>query len=287
MLPPVSSRRVRACWSSTRRTCVSDWGHDFRPDYRRIQGRAGRPARRDVAVLGTTATANDPRGSPTVSEQFKNRPATPRTSSSTAGRWARASAAVGGSSSCRAPRTALAWAVDPGLAPAPRLRDRLLPDQARHRDRRRVAQQARGLLRRPSPYSGEGRRRGTASRPEARLLRNDGQGGWSPPRRAGDGLRQSPTSATSVHYPGAVRRPHRLTTQQVRPRAGPLVPRRGGTRRPCCGGHEDRPHPGLLHRGIRRFPAARRWSSRGARRAWPRRRSPGLAGGGSPPRRCA
>ncbi|HWT25085.1 MAG TPA: RecQ family ATP-dependent DNA helicase, partial [Solirubrobacteraceae bacterium] len=37
--------------------CISDWGHDFRPDYRRIADLLGRlPA--GVAVLGTTATAN-------------------------------------------------------------------------------------------------------------------------------------------------------------------------------------------------------------------------------------
>jgi ATP-dependent DNA helicase RecQ len=49
--------------------CVSDWGHDFRPDYRRIRDVLARlPA--DVAVLGTTATAND-RVVADVSEQFK------------------------------------------------------------------------------------------------------------------------------------------------------------------------------------------------------------------------
>jgi ATP-dependent DNA helicase RecQ len=38
--------------------CISDWGHDFRPDYRRIEELLARlPA--GVAVLGTTATAND------------------------------------------------------------------------------------------------------------------------------------------------------------------------------------------------------------------------------------
>jgi ATP-dependent DNA helicase RecQ len=38
--------------------CISDWGHDFRPDYRRIgEVLAGLPE--GVAVLGTTATAND------------------------------------------------------------------------------------------------------------------------------------------------------------------------------------------------------------------------------------
>jgi ATP-dependent DNA helicase RecQ len=48
--------------------CVSDWGHDFRPDYRRIRDvLASLPE--DVAVLGTTATAND-RVVADVSEQF-------------------------------------------------------------------------------------------------------------------------------------------------------------------------------------------------------------------------
>ena len=38
--------------------CISDWGHDFRPDYRRIRDLlAG--LRPDVPVLATTATAND------------------------------------------------------------------------------------------------------------------------------------------------------------------------------------------------------------------------------------
>ena len=38
--------------------CVSDWGHDFRPDYRRIREALDR-LRPDAAVLCTTATAND------------------------------------------------------------------------------------------------------------------------------------------------------------------------------------------------------------------------------------
>src|SRR5436190_291780 len=49
--------------------CVSDWGHDFRPDYRRIRDvLAALPE--NVAVLGTTATAND-RVVADVSEQFQ------------------------------------------------------------------------------------------------------------------------------------------------------------------------------------------------------------------------
>ncbi len=38
--------------------CISDWGHDFRPDYRRVKDMLD-ALPRDVAVLGTTATAND------------------------------------------------------------------------------------------------------------------------------------------------------------------------------------------------------------------------------------
>jgi ATP-dependent DNA helicase RecQ len=38
--------------------CISDWGHDFRPDYRRIV-RILRALPPNVPVLATTATAND------------------------------------------------------------------------------------------------------------------------------------------------------------------------------------------------------------------------------------
>jgi ATP-dependent DNA helicase RecQ len=38
--------------------CVSDWGHDFRPDYRRIRTLIAELGK-DVPVLATTATAND------------------------------------------------------------------------------------------------------------------------------------------------------------------------------------------------------------------------------------
>ncbi|MDQ3768430.1 MAG: RecQ family ATP-dependent DNA helicase, partial [Actinomycetota bacterium] len=38
--------------------CVSDWGHDFRPDYRRVREMLD-ALPEQVAVLGTTATAND------------------------------------------------------------------------------------------------------------------------------------------------------------------------------------------------------------------------------------
>jgi len=38
--------------------CISDWGHDFRPDYRRVKDMLDALAP-EIAVLGTTATAND------------------------------------------------------------------------------------------------------------------------------------------------------------------------------------------------------------------------------------
>jgi len=38
--------------------CISDWGHDFRPDYRRIV-RILTALPRNIPVLATTATAND------------------------------------------------------------------------------------------------------------------------------------------------------------------------------------------------------------------------------------
>lgn len=38
--------------------CISDWGHDFRPDYQRIVNLLNHLPH-DIAILGTTATAND------------------------------------------------------------------------------------------------------------------------------------------------------------------------------------------------------------------------------------
>ena len=38
--------------------CISDWGHDFRPDYRRLN-QILRRVPQNIPILGTTATAND------------------------------------------------------------------------------------------------------------------------------------------------------------------------------------------------------------------------------------
>jgi ATP-dependent DNA helicase RecQ len=54
--------------------CISDWGHDFRPDYRRVKDMLDALGP-DVAVLGTTATAND-RVVADVLEQLGGRAAT-------------------------------------------------------------------------------------------------------------------------------------------------------------------------------------------------------------------
>ena len=57
--------------------CISDWGHDFRPDYRRIKTLlATLPA--DIPVLATTATANA-RVTSDVAEQLSSGGTTPRT----------------------------------------------------------------------------------------------------------------------------------------------------------------------------------------------------------------
>ena len=56
--------------------CISDWGHDFRPDYRRVASvLAGLPAR--TPVLATTATANA-RVTADVAEQLEHGPHTGR-----------------------------------------------------------------------------------------------------------------------------------------------------------------------------------------------------------------
>jgi ATP-dependent DNA helicase RecQ len=56
--------------------CISDWGHDFRPDYRRVKDMLAALAP-GTAVLGTTATAND-RVVEDVVEQLGTGPATLR-----------------------------------------------------------------------------------------------------------------------------------------------------------------------------------------------------------------
>ena len=55
VLMPVSSRVAMLIIDEAH--CISDWGHDFRPDYRRIEQLL--PNLGNVRLLGTTATANN------------------------------------------------------------------------------------------------------------------------------------------------------------------------------------------------------------------------------------
>ena len=79
--------------------CISDWGHDFRPDYRRIEELLARlPA--GVAVLGTTATANERVVADVERELRRRRAPSGRTAARSAG-----AACASRSSSCRAARS--------------------------------------------------------------------------------------------------------------------------------------------------------------------------------------
>ena len=91
--------------------CISDWGHDFRPDYRRVRDMlALLPA--GVAVLGTTATANDRVVADVIEQLAPHGPANGhRRCAPTAVRW-RARACGWRSSTCRGPAQRLAWLVE-------------------------------------------------------------------------------------------------------------------------------------------------------------------------------
>ncbi|MGC0141635.1 RecQ family ATP-dependent DNA helicase [Pseudactinotalea sp. Z1732] len=74
--------------------CISDWGHDFRPDYRRIRTMlAGLPA--DTPVLATTATANERVVTDVVEQLGTGADGTPRQVSTIRGPLARSSLRLG------------------------------------------------------------------------------------------------------------------------------------------------------------------------------------------------
>ena len=164
--------------------CISDWGHDFRPDYRRIRTLlAELPA--GIPVLATTATANA-RVTADVAEQLGTR-----------GDGARCCAARSTASRCTSGvRPAADRRAPAGLARRPpgraaRLRHRLQPDRRRHRGGRR-------LPARPRP---RGRRVLRADRAAERLAPRTtcsptGSRRWSRPARSA-WASTSPTSASS------------------------------------------------------------------------------------------
>ncbi|MGC0249034.1 RecQ family ATP-dependent DNA helicase [Pseudactinotalea sp. Z1748] len=74
--------------------CISDWGHDFRPDYRRIRTMlAGLPA--DTPVLATTATANERVVTDVVEQLGTGADGAPRQVSTVRGALARSSLRLG------------------------------------------------------------------------------------------------------------------------------------------------------------------------------------------------
>ena len=113
--------------------CISDWGHDFRPDYRRI-GRILRSLSPAIPVLATTATAND-RVVADVAEQLGEGV---RDRSRAAG----TGVAQARDGHARRPGRAAGVAREVPAEPA-RQRHRLLPDRRRHAAGRHLAPLAR------------------------------------------------------------------------------------------------------------------------------------------------
>ena len=132
--------------------CISDWGHDFRPDYRRI-AQILRTLGEGVPVLGTTATANA-RVVADVAEQLGHDTLTLR------GPLDRASLVL---STVALPSAAerLAWLAT--SSPGCPVGHRLLPDRPRDPTGGRLAagqRHRRPLLRPRRPRRAAGRRTG-------------------------------------------------------------------------------------------------------------------------------
>ena len=165
--------------------CISDWGHDFRPDYRRIRTLLG-DLPDGIPVLATTATANA-RVTADVAEQLGA-----RRRWCCAGSLDRESLRLG---VVRLPdRRAAAGLAGRPPRRAARLGHRLLPDRRRHPGGRRLPALAaghdgRGLLRPDRADRAAGARAGPAGRP--------GQGAGRH-QRARHGLRRRPSASWST-----------------------------------------------------------------------------------------
>ena len=180
--------------------CISDWGHDFRPDYRRLRTLlAELPS--GIPVLATTATANA-RVTDDVAEQLGvhaerllDRRGRPR-----AARHARPRVAPAGRGPDEDPRAAAGLAGRPPRRAA-RLRHRLLPHRRRHPGGRRLPPRPRPRGRRLLRPD-RGRR---AARPGAGARRRPGQGA-DRHERPRHGLRRQPRLRHQPRCAGVARR---------------------------------------------------------------------------------
>ena len=207
--------------------CISDWGHDFRPDYRRIV-RVLEPLPAGVPVLCTTATAND-RVVADITDQLGDDAAHATAARSTARAWRSPW------STCPSQAERLAWLAET-IPDARRLGHRLLLTIA---DAERVAAFLRRQGIEAEAYSGA-TDNDDRIRLEQALLANELKV-LVATQRAGHGLRQArpglrdPLPVARLAHrllpAGRARRP------RARPRAGGAAVRRRGPR-----------HPGLLHR---------------------------------------
>ena len=229
--------------------CISDWGHDFRPDYRRIQDMLERLPE-GVAVLCTTATAND-RVVADVTEQLAlGHAGALRTYRGPSSRAQSLRLEV---VELPAQADRLAWLAT-HLPTLPGLRDRLHAHQARRRHRRRVAERprraGRGLQRR-------GRHRASGSRSRSGCSTTSSRRS-SPPSALGMGY-DKPDLGFVVHYqaPGSV-----ISYYQQVGRAGRAIDRAEVV---LLRGARGPPDPGLLHRAGVPAEGARRPRARGAR----------------------
>ena len=159
--------------------CISDWGHDFRPDYRRIRTLLAELPD-GIPVLATTATANA-RVTDDVAEQLGTDVLVLR------GSLDRESLRLG-VVRLKTAEQRLAWLAD-HLAEQPGLGHRLLPDRRGHPGDRRLPALARarrgGLLRADRAHRAAGPRAGPRRRPGQGAGRDQRARAWASTPRLG------------------------------------------------------------------------------------------------------